>query len=926
MSPKQQISTPAAGEPPEKKLKTDAKKEPEEELEKDAKSVSGRKLGEAVAMNMHDSTLNLVPTSQGKVLMALSDYGLQFLVAGSRANVGIKAGRYLFEIRVLEVLMPGMPGGKTQPHSPIPRQQCRVGFSTQKSAIYLGETKDSVCFDADGCFISNGKKSSPNVAERFVRDNVLGVLLNLDSTSPNCNTVSLFKDGRRASKPMPLPEHLHGQALFPHVAFRNVTLQVNFGPGLMSSLPFKCRTLQEALASDVTIAAPPPTVDGKYEVLFPVALPDEGTFDWLDGFLEKNPDYVELSDRKIVEWAVNSGLGKPRMTSLKNCNDKPDVSFGIQVIDELTPRKLLQSVSALMPRNYIVMEVKQNLTKADRKQLLEKFSFPHYKRVAAIVVGEPPEEFKAKVRARMLEDKQEKVNAEWKQKQAERERKKLVEVRQKQLLDQRKAYEEAKKKEQEAALKAKKEAEEKAKAEAEAEAGDEAKAEGEDDVKKEEVKEETTEETKEEAKDEEKAKEEEQPDVEMKEEEPEETEPPKAELTEEELKTWFLTRPITDMVSTSFNSAFVDFSLPDADEDFAEIRYEWGSEATCKEYMQSWMKAKKTNTRVEDLAPSEWFMEQLTSWQRITQDWQLKQKEFKQDPVRMQSAAARAQKEKLYREKMQKEARNKEEASKEDAPKEEASKEETAKEEAPKEEAGEEKKDEEQKDEEMKEEEKDADGQELENFTPVDIYTIDDVCDCGEGEPMFSSFTFEDWSLMNLRFEILLLIRAFKQDVTDPDRPGVHEQHLPYYYNRYFRKPLNVKFFGVESCLQLADMIKDVISIKDGSILEQELSEAKLSNIDILVRISEESRRERQRRIDAGDETAVLKFSMAAQQQVHTGQNQSWGKAAGAATPKSGGFGGGWGQGSRPNWGKGGFPNSFRPNLRNWAQAFGGRW
>lgn len=28
-----------------------------------------------------------------------------------------------------------------------------------------------------------------------------------------------------------------------------------------------------------------------------------GTFEWLDGFLAKNPHYTELSDRKIIEWA-----------------------------------------------------------------------------------------------------------------------------------------------------------------------------------------------------------------------------------------------------------------------------------------------------------------------------------------------------------------------------------------------------------------------------------------------------------------------------------------------------------------------------------------------------------------------------------------------------------------------------------------------
>lgn len=34
--------------------------------------------------------------------------------------------------------------------------------------------------------------------------------------------------------------------------------------------------------------------DGKYEVIFPVGVPDEGTFAWLDDFLKKNPTYVEL--------------------------------------------------------------------------------------------------------------------------------------------------------------------------------------------------------------------------------------------------------------------------------------------------------------------------------------------------------------------------------------------------------------------------------------------------------------------------------------------------------------------------------------------------------------------------------------------------------------------------------------------------------
>ncbi|CAE7332359.1 unnamed protein product, partial [Symbiodinium microadriaticum] len=112
-------------------------------------------------------------------------------------------------------------------------------------------------------------------------------------------------------KPQPLPEQLKGHALFPHVSFRNVTLQVHFGPMLMSPLSFKCRSIQEAAAEDAVVVPSSYSQDGKFEVIFPVSLPDEGTFDWLADFLEQHPGYVEISDRKIVEWATMSGLGKP---------------------------------------------------------------------------------------------------------------------------------------------------------------------------------------------------------------------------------------------------------------------------------------------------------------------------------------------------------------------------------------------------------------------------------------------------------------------------------------------------------------------------------------------------------------------------------------------------------------------------------------
>ena len=158
---------------------------------------------------------------------------------------------------------------------------------------------DSVCFDSDGCFICNKQKTA--VAERFMRDHVLGILLNLDSESPNCHTISLFKDGRRVSKPQKLPEQLIGHALFPHVAFRNVTVQVlrhelacfrgplgelwaraldalafqvpkHAGPEVTHSFFVFC---EEAAKADALVI-PEASQDGNYEILLPIGLPDEG--------------------------------------------------------------------------------------------------------------------------------------------------------------------------------------------------------------------------------------------------------------------------------------------------------------------------------------------------------------------------------------------------------------------------------------------------------------------------------------------------------------------------------------------------------------------------------------------------------------------------------------------------------------------------
>merc|ERR1712066_765515 len=111
----------------------------------------------------------------------------------------------------------------------------------------------------------------------------------------------------------------------------------------------------------------------------------------------------------------------------------------------------------IVPRNYVVMEVKANLIEAERAETLKRFPATKFKRSAYVAIGEPSKEFKDKQLAILLKDKQEKAVVEWKAKKVEKERKKAQEARMKQVMLLRKQADDRRKK---AAEDAKKKAEE----------------------------------------------------------------------------------------------------------------------------------------------------------------------------------------------------------------------------------------------------------------------------------------------------------------------------------------------------------------------------------------------------------------------------------------------------------------------------------
>merc|ERR1712129_88287 len=141
-----------------------------------------------------------------------------------------------------------------------------------------------------------------------------------------------------------------------------------------------------------------------------------------------------------------------------------------------------------------------------------------------------------------------------------------------------------------------------------------------------------------------------------------------------------------------------------------------------------------------------------------------------------------------------------------------------------------------------------------------DVFAVEDITDIGNGEPLFANFAYEDWTLLGYRLEFHLMLHAWKKDVNDPDRPSFKENHMPFYYSKYFKKQFVLANLNVEKLEDFIDYIKDSVSVNDSTkYFETQLDED--LPFDNFVKVAEEHRRDMQRRVDAGDETATLKFT-----------------------------------------------------------------
>jgi len=142
-----------------------------------------------------------------------------------------------------------------------------------------------------------------------------------------------------------------------------------------------------------------------------------------------------------------------------------------------------------------------------------------------------------------------------------------------------------------------------------------------------------------------------------------------------------------------------------------------------------------------------------------------------------------------------------------------------------------------------------------------DVKSIQDVHDIdGKGTPLYALFKYEDWVVFSWRYELHLLCQAFLIDAADPEREGIPEVHVEHYWKIYFHHHFEPRKLGAASLDAALKVLKEPLRLVDAEsgprLLQSTLD--KETPFEVFVASVEAYRRDRTRRIEAGDESANL--------------------------------------------------------------------
>ncbi|XP_058455366.1 heterogeneous nuclear ribonucleoprotein U-like protein 2 isoform X2 [Malaya genurostris] len=173
-----------------------------------------------LTLSWFDSDLNMeIDDKTLDAARPLSEAALALIWAGARANMGVIKGKVAFE-----VLLTKYNETKKVTEEPV-TNEFRVGWSTSKANLQLGEDKHSFSYGSVGSKANNCEFSDYGIVYKV--NDVIGAYLDMDSNPCKIEyTVNNISQGVAFEFDS---AELDGQPLFPHVCSKNIAFKVNFG-------------------------------------------------------------------------------------------------------------------------------------------------------------------------------------------------------------------------------------------------------------------------------------------------------------------------------------------------------------------------------------------------------------------------------------------------------------------------------------------------------------------------------------------------------------------------------------------------------------------------------------------------------------------------------------------------------------------------
>lgn len=294
-------------------------------------------------LNPLDASFNALCTDNS--MFSMQTDGFNQLFSGMRASVGVKSGRYYFEVKLMDQPRQTRVGFSASsgysnvipdidPESGLPENTVSNNLST----LCLDDTF-SYAFDASGSVFRGGMKDK-DANPKWSRTDIVGVLLNVEK-----KTLTLYLNGTKTptGQVTQLPDSLFDDegklkmALYPTVVCKHSAIECNFSSKVWKDLPFKVRTVGDILAKDAVFSPKSSssmdfTDDEEAENTVKVMIPcGFETANLITDYVGKEKDAIVLTQESLNKWAEKSGNYKRGNYSKYNiqCVDVPNSVFPV---------------------------------------------------------------------------------------------------------------------------------------------------------------------------------------------------------------------------------------------------------------------------------------------------------------------------------------------------------------------------------------------------------------------------------------------------------------------------------------------------------------------------------------------------------------------------------------------------------------------